>query len=50
VPGAFSAEVMANTGWDAASTPARPDRLADQMVAMQAAVSTTAAVPLVRVS
>jgi 4-hydroxy-2-oxoheptanedioate aldolase len=51
MPGAFSAEVMANMGWDAVTIDTQHGLIGyEQMVAMLQAVSTTAATPLVRVS
>ena len=51
MPGAFSAEVMASMGWDAVTIDTQHGLLGyEQMVAMLQAISTTAAVPLVRVS
>jgi len=51
MPGAFSAEVMASMGWDAVTIDTQHGLLGyEQMVAMLQAISTTPAVPLVRVS
>ncbi|HEX5262825.1 MAG TPA: aldolase/citrate lyase family protein, partial [Phenylobacterium sp.] len=51
MPGAFSAEVMAGMGWDAVTIDTQHGLLGyEQMVAMLQAISTTPAVPLVRVS
>jgi 4-hydroxy-2-oxoheptanedioate aldolase len=51
MPGAFSAEVMANMGWDAVTIDTQHGLLGyEQMVAMLQAISTTAATPLVLVS
>src|SRR5437899_3455094 len=51
MPGAFSAEVMANMGWDSLTVDTQHGLIGyEQMVAMLQAVSTTAATPMVRVS
>ncbi|MFL5296853.1 MAG: HpcH/HpaI aldolase family protein [Phenylobacterium sp.] len=51
MPGAFSAEVMASMGWDAVTIDTQHGLIGySEMLAMLQAVSTTAAVPLVRVS
>src|ERR1700744_3066234 len=50
-PGAFSAELMANMGWDAVTIDAQHGLIGySEMLAMLQAISTTPAVPLVRVS
>ncbi len=51
IPGAFSAELMAAMGWDAVTIDTQHGMIGySEMLAMLQAVSTTAAVPLVRVS
>lgn len=51
LPGAFSAELMANMGWDSVTIDTQHGLIGySEMVAMLQAVSTTAATPLVRVS
>jgi 4-hydroxy-2-oxoheptanedioate aldolase len=51
LPGAFSAELMAGMGWDAVTIDTQHGLIGySEMVAMLQAVSTTDAVPLVRVS
>jgi 4-hydroxy-2-oxoheptanedioate aldolase len=50
LPGAFSAELMAGMGWDAVTIDTQHGLIGySEMVAMLQAVSTTSAVPLVRV-
>jgi 4-hydroxy-2-oxoheptanedioate aldolase len=50
LPGAFSAELMASMGWDAVTIDTQHGLIGyTEMVAMLQAVSTTSAVPLVRV-
>ena len=50
LPGAFSAEIMANMGWDAVTIDTQHGLIGySEMVAMLQAVSTTSATPLVRV-
>jgi 4-hydroxy-2-oxoheptanedioate aldolase len=51
MPGAFSAELMASMGWDAVTIDTQHGVIGySEMLAMLQAISTTAAVPLVRVS
>ncbi len=51
LPGGFSAEMMANQGWDAVTIDTQHGLIGySEMLAMLQGISTTAAVPLVRVS